>query len=264
MRAIDLNCDMGEMPEALADGSQETLMRFVSSANIACGGHAGNAEMMRETVEQALRCGVTIGAHPGYADPDNFGRRELQLSPEEISNSIHRQVIALNEVGERYGATIVHVKAHGALYNQAARSREIARAIADGVRHWRGDVVMVGLTGSVMINEFRAAGFVAAAEAFADRRYEGDGCLRSRKFADALLQDPKEAAEQALRIVTERIVIATDGSRIPVEADTICIHSDTPGAAEIAAAVRGLLNEKGIEVKPLGIRRLSRNEKPES
>ena len=238
MKHIDFNCDMGEMPEALADGSQETLMQYVSSTNIACGGHAGDAQTMRTTIEQALRRKVAVGAHPGYEDRTNFGRIELQLTPEQISTSVHRQILTLEQFAQPYGTHIGHVKAHGALYNQAARNREVARAIADGVRRWRSDVILVGLAGSLMMEEFRAAGFPVAAEAFADRRYEPDGNLRSRKFEDALLRDPEQAAEQALRIVEQGSVAAAGGSSILLRADTICIHGDTPGAVEIAGAVQ--------------------------
>ena len=249
MRRIDLNCDLGEMPEALADGSQEAMMRYISSANIACGGHAGDAQMMGTTIEQALRHHVAIGAHPGYEDRANFGRSELQLTPEEISASLQRQLLALEEVANQCGAHIAHVKPHGALYNQAARKREIARAIAEGVRHWKADVILVGLAGSVMLEEFRTAGFPVAAEAFADRRYERDGSLRSRKFADALLRDSEEAADQALRIVEQGNVVAADGTVISISAQTICIHGDTPGAPQIAAAVRARLERAGIKIE---------------
>jgi UPF0271 protein len=249
MKHIDLNCDMGELPEALADGSQEALMKYVSSANIACGGHAGNPETMRVTIEQALRHKVAVGAHPGYEDRANFGRLELRLSFEEITTSVYRQILTLEEIAKKLGAQIGHVKAHGALYNQAARDREVARAIAEGVRRWRTGVILVGLAGSVMLEEFRAAGFPVAAEAFADRRYERDGSLRSRKFDDALLRDPEQAAEQALQIAEQGSVIATDGSLVPVHAQTLCIHGDTPGAAKIAAAVHHRLDAAGIKIQ---------------
>jgi 5-oxoprolinase (ATP-hydrolysing) subunit A len=252
MTRIDLNCDMGELPGAIADGTQEELMRHISSVNIACGGHAGDAETMRITVEQALRNNVAVGAHPGYEDPANFGRRELQLTPEEIADSIYKQVLALEGIASKLRARIGHVKAHGALYNQAAREREVARAVAVGVRRWRTDVVLVGLAGSVMLEEFRDAGFAVAAEAFADRRYEADGSLRSRKFSDALLKDPEEAAEQALHIARDGRVPAADGSVLALRADTICIHSDTPGAPAIAASVREQLQSAGIEVAKMG------------
>ncbi|MGB7846632.1 MAG: 5-oxoprolinase subunit PxpA [Candidatus Acidiferrum sp.] len=251
MKCIDLNCDMGEMPEALADGSQEALMQYVSSANIACGGHAGDAKTMRTTIEQARRRAVAVGAHPGYEDRANFGRIELQITPEQISTSVHHQVLALGEIAQQCGAHIGHVKPHGALYNQAARSRGIARAIAEGVRRWKTDVILVGLAGSIMLEEFRAMGFPVAAEAFADRRYERDGSLRSRKFEDALLGDPQQAAEQALRIVQLGSVAAADDSSIPLQADTICIHGDTPGAVDIAAAVHRCLEEARITIRAL-------------
>ena len=251
MNQIDLNCDMGEIPEAAADGSQEALMRLLSSANIACGGHAGDEQMMRTTIEQAIRAGVAVGAHPGYEDRANFGRLEMQLQPEEIAASVHKQILALAAITREYGAGIRHVKPHGALYNQAAGDAEIARAIAEGVRRWRTDAILVGLAGSVMMDEFRAAGFRVVAEAFADRRYERDGRLRSRKFADALLRAPQQAAEQALRIAEHGSVVAVDGSVIPVIAQTICIHGDTPGAQEIAAAVHQRLQRAGIKIQSL-------------
>lgn len=250
-RRIDLNCDMGELPEALADGSQEALLKHVSSVNIACGGHAGDAETMRVTIEQALRHKVAVGAHPGYEDRANFGRNQLRLSFEDIVASVYRQILALDEIAKKLGARIGHVKAHGALYNQAARDREVARAIAEGVRRWRTDVILVGLAGSVMLEEFRIAGFAAAAEAFADRRYERDGSLRSRKYDDALLRDPEQAAEQALRIVEEGSVVAADASLVPLRAQTICIHGDTPGAGEIAAAVHRRLRAAGVHIAAL-------------
>jgi 5-oxoprolinase (ATP-hydrolysing) subunit A len=251
MKTIDINCDMGESPQAIADGTQEALMQYISSANIACGGHAGDAETMRATVEQALRHNVRVGAHPGYEDRANFGRNELQLAPEAIAALVHRQILALEEIAASCGATISHVKAHGALYNQAARNREIARAIAEGVRRWNPEVILLGLAGSVMLEEFRAAGLPVAAEAFADRRYEPDGTLRSRKFPDALLTNPNEAAEQALRIVKEASVIAADGSTLPLAAQTLCLHGDTPNALTIATELHRQLRAARIQIRSL-------------
>jgi 5-oxoprolinase (ATP-hydrolysing) subunit A len=248
MRRVDLNCDMGELPEMLADGSQEALMKFVTSANVACGGHAGDEAMMRATIEQALRNGVAVGAHPGYEDRENFGRMALELAVEEIRDSVYRQVAALGKIADACGAAVVHVKPHGALYNQAAKDAGIARAIAGGVRQWRQDVILVGMAGSVMLQEFRAAGFRAAAEAFADRRYEKDGTLRARKFRDALLDVPEKAAEQAVRIAEGRGVLTREGELVAVEAQTICIHGDTPGAELIAGAVRIALAKVGVGV----------------
>jgi 5-oxoprolinase (ATP-hydrolysing) subunit A len=250
MKYIDLNCDMGELPEALAD--QEAIMHYISSANIACGGHAGDASTMRTTIEQALRYNVAVGAHPGYEDPANFGRKELRLSYEEIAFSVHQQILALDQIATGLGARVGHVKAHGALYNQAAHEPKIARAIAEGVKRWRTDVILIGLAGSVMLEEFHMAGFAVTAEAFADRKYEADGSLRSRKLKDALLIDPHEAAEQALQIVKDQSVTAANGTRVSLHVRTICVHGDTNGAVEIAAQVRRRLQESGIRIAPLG------------
>ncbi len=245
---IDLNCDMGEFPDAVADGTQEALMASITSVNIACGGHAGDQQTMKTTIEQALRGKLAIGAHPGYADPANFGRLELKMPPNEIADSVFEQVRALAEVAKRCGARVVHVKPHGALYNQAVRNRELAEAIAEGVARWSHDVVLVGLAGSPMLDVFREAGFAVAAEAFADRRYEPDGTLRSRKFDYALIRNPEEAARQALSIAQRGLVIAPDGSEVSADAETLCIHGDTPGAAEIAATVARALREASVTV----------------
>jgi UPF0271 protein len=254
MKNIDLNCDMGELPEAIADGTQEALMKSITSANVACGGHAGDEQTMRTTIEQALKRDVSIGAHPGYADRENFGRLELQIAAGEVANSVFEQVAALARVAESCGAQVIHVKPHGALYNQAVHNPDLARAIADGVARWRRDVVLVGLAGSSMLDVFQQAGFAVAAEAFADRRYEPDGTLRSRKHPDALIRDPQEAGQQALRMVEHSRVIARDGSEVYVDAQTICIHGDTPGAVNIAASVADALRNGGVRVRPLAAR----------
>jgi UPF0271 protein len=248
---IDLNCDMGEVPEAIADGTQEALMRSITSVNIACGGHAGDEQTMKTTIEQALRWKLAIGAHPGYPDQANFGRLELKLPVNEISDSVFDQVKALAEVAARCGARVVHVKPHGALYNQAVRNRELAEAIAEGVARWSKDVLLVGLAGSPMLEVFREAGFAVAAEAFADRRYEPDGTLRSRKYEDALIRNPEEAAWQALGIAEQGIVIANDGTEVSIDAQTLCIHGDTPGSPKIAAAVARTLREAQVALTAL-------------
>jgi UPF0271 protein len=220
MGVIDINCDMGEgVPD------QEEMMPYLTSANIACGGHAGDEETMRMTIQQCLKHGVKIGAHPGYFDKANFGRTEIILPEEEIAMIVHAQCAVFGRIAEACGARVEHVKAHGALYNQAVKNAAIARAIAEGVGRWRRDVAIMGLAGSLMLDVFREAGFRALAEAFADRRYEADGTLRARKFSDALITDPEAAAAQALRIANEGV------------AETICIHGDTPGAVAIAKEV---------------------------
>jgi 5-oxoprolinase (ATP-hydrolysing) subunit A len=254
VKSIDLNCDMGEMPEAIADGTQEALMAYLTSINIACGAHAGDEATMRTTIEQAMRRKLAIGAHPGYADRANFGRLELDLSADEIAESVFEQVSKLGEIAAKCGARVGHVKAHGALYNQAARDAAVAEAFADGVARWRRDVVLVGLSGSVMLEAFRGAGFSVATEAFADRRYEPNGSLRSRKFADALILNPADAAAQALHIAQAGRIATSDGSEIRVEAQTICIHGDTPGAVKIASAVGERLKHAGVELRPLQAR----------
>jgi UPF0271 protein len=251
MSRMDLNCDMGELPEAVFGGMQESLMAHVTSVNVACGAHAGDERTMRTTIEQARRWKLAIGAHPGYADRATFGRIELQLSHNEVVDSVFEQVRKLSEIAQDCGAAITHVKAHGALYNQAARDPAIARAIAEGIARFRRNVVLVGLAGSPMLDIFRDAGFIPAAEAFADRRYEPDGTLRSRKHADALILVPAQAAEQALRIAQRGSVIACDDSEVAVHAQTICIHGDTPGAPQVAAAVAQALRQSGITLSAL-------------
>jgi len=251
MTCIDLNCDMGELPEAIADGTQEALLRSITSANVACGRHAGDEHTMRTTVEQALRAGVAVGAHPGYPDRENFGRLELKVAPQAVADSVCEQVRALAAIAATCGTKLVHVKPHGALYNQAVKNRELADAIAKGVAKYSKDLVLMGLAGSQMLDVFREAGFAVAAEAFADRRYEPDGILRSRKFDDALIRDPNEAAKQALSIAERGIVTAYDGTEVKLTAQTICIHGDTPGSVQIAAAVARTLRAADIATAAL-------------
>ena len=246
MTRIDLNCDMGELPEAIADGTQEALLRSITSANVACGGHAGDEGTMRTTIEQALCAGVAVGAHPGYPDRENFGRLELKMPAEAVADSVYEQVLALAEVTAKCGTKLVHVKPHGALYNQAVKNRELAEAIAKGVAKFSKNLVLMGLAESPMLDVFRNGGFAVAAEAFADRRYEPDGTLRSRKFENALIRDPAEAAKQALRIAERGIVTAHNGTEVRLNAQTICIHGDTPGSVQIAAVVARTLRESGV------------------
>jgi UPF0271 protein len=229
---IDLNCDVGELPDA----PEETLMPLVSSANVACGGHAGSQAMMERTIRLAMRYGVSVGAHPGYPDRENFGRTELLMTPDEIGQSVCEQIAALAKVAGPLGCRLHHVKPHGALYNAAVKNRAIARAIAAGVRLFGSEMPLVGLAGTEMLCVWEEAGFPVLAEAFADRAYETDGTLRPRNLPGALITDPDQAAEQALRIALGGV------------AQTICIHSDTPDAVEIARAVRQRLFREGIRV----------------
>ena len=251
MNTIDLNCDMGELPEAIASGAQEAIMPFITSVNVACGGHAGDEDSMLATIEQALRWKLTIGAHPSYPDRAHFGRIRMALSAEEIAQTVFEQVQLLAMLAKRQGVIVRHVKPHGALYNVAARDAGTARAIAEGVSRWNKDAVLVGLAGSTMLDVFRETGFRVASEAFADRRYDRDGSLRDRRNGDALITDPAGAARQAIEIVEEGMITAIDGTRIPLHADTICIHGDTEGARDIAAAVSAALRARNIEAVPL-------------
>jgi UPF0271 protein len=246
MHRVDLNIDLGELP-----GEPDELYALATVVNVACGGHAGDERTMRTTIEQAMRAGVAVGAHPCYPDRENFGRLELKMSPDAVARSIYEQVCALAEVAAKCGAKLVHVKPHGALYNQAVKNRELAEAIAKGVAKFSKNLVLMGLAGSPMLDVFREAGFAVAAEAFADRRYEPDGTLRSRKFDDALIRNPEEAAWQALGIAERGVVIASDGNEVPVDAQTICIHGDTPGAPQIAAAVAQTLRQNGVSLSAL-------------
>ena len=228
---IDLNCDMGELEDAAHEAA---LMQYITSANIACGGHAGDEAIMERTARLALERGVRIGAHPGYPDRANFGRFEMPLSSSEIAETVSQQIARLEAVVSRLGGRIVHVKPHGALYNVAVRNAEVARAIGDGVARWvqlrkLPAVPVFGLAGSPMLDVWRHMGLPVAGEGFADRRYEPDGTLRSRKLPGALITDPEEAAQQALRLARSGGV------------ETICVHGDTPGAVAILAACSSLL-----------------------
>jgi UPF0271 protein len=230
---IDLNCDMGELEDAAHEAA---LMQYITSANIACGGHAGDDATMERTTRLAMERGVRIGAHPGYPDRANFGRLEMAMAAEEIARTVWEQIERLDAVVRRLGGEIVHVKPHGALYNVAVKNAEVARAIAAGAARWNPKTVLFGLAGSPMLDVWRAMGMTVAGEAFADRRYEPDGTLRPRKFADALITDPQAAAAQALRLAREG------------NSQTVCVHGDTPGAVEILKACRQTLTrDPGME-----------------
>jgi UPF0271 protein len=242
---MDLNADLGEgMDDA-------PILPFITSANVACGLHAGSPLTMERTVAQALARGVRVGAHPGYPDRENFGRNQMDLALEEVRALVLYQVAALDAFVRAGGGRLWHVKAHGALYNGAAKDAQLARAVAEAVRAYRDDLVLVGLAGSVQLTEARALGLRSAGEAFADRRYLPDGSLMPRSQAGSVLRDPAEAAEQALRIGREGYVVASDGSRVRVDAETLCLHGDTPGAVEIARMIREALESSGVRVRPL-------------
>jgi UPF0271 protein len=250
--AIDLNVDVGEGFGRWSFGDEATLIRCATSVNVACGFHAGDPRVMNRTVGLAVGAGAAIGAHPGYWDLRGFGRREMAADPEEVENDVLYQVGALAAFARSHGAALVHVKPHGALYNQAARDETLARAVARGVRRADEALVLVGLaSSSVMRRAAAEAGLRFAGEAFADRAYEADGSLRSRRSADAIVSDPQAAAQQAVRIARDGIVATPDGREVAVRAETLCLHGDTPGAATVAGAVRAALESAGIAVRPL-------------
>ncbi len=242
---IDLNADVGEGYD------DRVLFPFLTSVNVACGGHAGDDRTMTDTVRAAAALGLAIGAHPSYPDREQFGRRELAMAPADLVRAVHDQVAALLRIAAAAGIRLAHVKPHGALYNTAARDLETARIVAHAIREVDPTLRLVGLSGSRLLDAGREAGLAVAAEGFADRRYTADGSLASRALGDALIHDPGDAADQALHIVREREVRAIDGTRVAVHADTLCIHGDTDGAVDIVAAVRRRLEDAGVWVARL-------------
>jgi UPF0271 protein len=249
--SIDLNADLGESPESLANGADFELMRHITSASIACGGHAGDSRTMRRTLECTKELGVAAGAHPSYLDRENFGRMELEIAVDELETSVCEQIAALAREGDRLGIRLRHVKPHGALYHVANRHHEVALAIGHAVMAVDSKLIMVGQAGSPCLDAWRSLGLRCAAEAFADRAYERDGTLRQRKLPGALLEDPEQAARQALDIAVRHRVSLYDGSELRMLARTLCIHSDTPGAAAIAQAVSERLRAAGVQIRAM-------------
>jgi len=252
--SIDLNADVGEGMDDAA------LLPFVTSANVACGLHAGDPSVMDGTVALALSRGVRVGAHPGYPDRENFGRRAVEMAFDAIENLVLFQVAALDGFVRSRGGTLTHVKPHGALYHGGAEFPDVARAIAEGVRRFRTSLVLVGAAGSMLIEAGREADLPVAEEAFADRRYLPDGSLVPRGQPGAVITDPDESAEQALRLARDRSVVAADGSTIEIRADTICLHGDTPGAERIARRIHERFRTEGIRIAPLEPGRQARRE----
>lgn len=244
MASIDLNCDVGE-----GVGADDAVMPHITSANIACGVHAGDAATMQATVTLALRHGVALGAHPGFDDRANFGRRDMQLAPGELHALVTSQIDALSAVAAAHGARLAHVKPHGALYNMAATHADMATTIARAVRSVDGSLILFALSGSALARAGRDAGLVVAEEAFADRAYAGDGTLVPRTRPGAVITDANAVITHALRIVTDGVVRSVDGSDVVVSADTLCIHGDTPGAAALASALRAAFDRSGITVR---------------
>jgi len=253
MPRIDLNCDMGESFGAWTMGNDEAVLAYVSSANIACGYHAGDPRTMRRTVSAALARGVAVGAHPGFPDLAGFGRRPMSLSHDEIYEAVLYQVGALAGFARAAGGRLRFVKPHGALYNMAARDRALADAIVAAVVDFDPALAFYGLAGSLMLQAAEAAGLTAVSEVFADRGYLDDGSLAPRGEAGALIEDHAQSVAQVLSMVLDGKVRALSGREVPVRADTLCIHGDKPDALALARCLRDALAKAGVSVAAVGV-----------
>ncbi len=249
---IDLNGDVGENVAGGIANPDVGLMPHLTSANVACGFHAGNAGTMRDTVALAIEHGVAVGAHPSFPDLDGFGRRELQFSPADVEDFVCYQVGVLAAIAAAQGVRLQHVKPHGALFNMAVRDAALADAIARAVVVIDRGLMLFGLPGSQLVDAGARAGLRTAREGFADRAYMPDGTLVPRQAPGAVITDPSVVIARVLRMARERVVAAIDGSSISLAVDTICVHGDTPGAAELAAQIRRALTGEGVELKAVG------------
>lgn len=250
MFVIDLNCDMGEGFGIYTVGEDAELIRHITSANIACGFHGGDPAVMRRTVRLAAEHGVAVGAHPGLPDLAGFGRRIMEVTPDDVYEMTLYQIGALQAIASGEGVRLSHVKPHGALYNMAAKSRELADAIAEAVYKADGNLMLYGLSGSQLVASAERLGIRAVQEVFGDRSYENDGSLTPRHKPGAVLSQSGEVAIQVHRMVTEGKVKTREGRMLPLQADTVCIHGDTAGAARHAAVLRAELERLGIAVAP--------------
>ncbi|MEN6441469.1 MAG: 5-oxoprolinase subunit PxpA [Syntrophobacter sp.] len=244
---IDINCDMGESFGAYTIGEDEKIIRFITSANIACAFHAGDPMVMARTVALAKANDVAIGAHPGYPDLLGYGRRNMETFPGEIRNYVLFQLGAMSAFAKSVGVGLQHVKPHGALYNHAARDEKAAAEIVDAVKAFDPELILYALPGSVCADMAREAGLKVALEAFPDRAYTRDGKLAPRKLAGAVIHDPEKVRERVLRLVRTGTLISIEGEEIPLRADTLCVHGDTPGAWELAREIRKALETAGIQ-----------------
>jgi UPF0271 protein len=248
---IDLNSDLGESFGPWKMGADEALMTSITSANVACGFHAGDPSVMRHTIALAKSHGVAVGAHPGFADLVGFGRRDMQLAPAEVEDLVLYQVAAIAGVAAAGGVRLQHVKPHGALYNMAARDSSLAAAIARAVAAFDRSLILFGLPNSRLLQEAENVGLPVAAEIFADRTYEPDGSLTSRRKPGSVIHDPAQVVDRAVQMVKSGRVKTTDGSEIPLRTDTMCLHGDTPGSAELAQRIRQALEASGVTVVAL-------------
>jgi 5-oxoprolinase (ATP-hydrolysing) subunit A len=253
VKTIDINSDLGESFGAYTIGNDEKVLELISSANIACGFHAGDYNVMMKTVNIASNLGVAIEAHPGFPDLAGFGRREIKMSPSDIFNLVVYQVGAMKGVAQAIDAQVQHVKPHGALYNMASVDKEIALAIAKTVYAVDPDLLLFGLSGSELVRAGEKVGLQVAQEVFADRTYQSNGTLTPRTGANAIIHDPTFAAERVIRMVKEGKVISADGNDIPIKADTICVHGDEPKALQFVQKLREQLLAENIQIQHLGV-----------
>ncbi len=252
MKKVDLNSDLGEGFGTYKIGNDEEIMKSITSANIACGFHAGDPLIMRKSVKLAIEHGVAIGAHPGFPDLAGFGRRKIEVTVEEVGDYVIYQIGALAAFVRALGGNIQHVKPHGALYNMACQDYKLAFAIARAVYEVDKDLILVGLSGSQILKAGRDLGLKVASEAFADRAYTHNGQLLSRRTESAVIDDIDETVKRALEMVEKGTITTVDGSKIEVEVDTICVHSDTSKSVEITKSLRKALIERGIKVEKMG------------
>ena len=250
---IDLNCDMGEGFGVYTIGSDEQVMPFITSANIACGFHAADPETMWKTVKMAKACGVAVGAHPSYPDLVGFGRRPMDASAAEVKADVIYQIGALAAFCRAEGVKLQHVKPHGALYNKAAVNSSIAIAIAEAIKAVDPDLYMLCLSNSEMVTAAKAVGIKYVEEVFADRAYTAEGKLVPRTQAGAVIHDPVEAADRVLSMVKDRSVVAIDGTVVPLNAQTICVHGDTAEAIEMIRIIKNRLEQEGVRLKAFGV-----------
>ncbi len=246
---IDLNSDLGESFGRWVLGDDAAMLELVTSANVACGFHAGDPTTLRRTTAQAVEHGVVVGAQVGYRDLAGFGRRFMDVAPAELTDDVLYQLGALDAFCRIAGTRVRYVKPHGALYNAVVHHEAQARAIVDAVRRYDPDLPILGLRGSRLLDAARQAGLRAVPEAFADRAYSPDGTLLPRTQPDAVLHDATTVADRVVRLATNGVVTAVDGSDVRIDAETVCLHGDTPGAVEMARAVRAALAVAGVEVK---------------
>jgi UPF0271 protein len=251
---IDLNSDVGESFGIYTFGHDAGLMKSITSANVAAAFHAGDPTVLRDTIRLAKANGVAVGAHPGLPDLVGFGRRELSITPKEAEDLVLYQIAAVAGVASAEGVKVQHVKPHGALFNMAVRNAELSAAIARAVVAFDPSLILFGLPGSELLNAGRATGLRVAAEAFADRAYDADGSLTSRRTPGSVIHHVDTVVSRAIRMVKDHTVVAVDGAVVEVEADTICVHGDTPGSDELAAKLRLGLETAGVTVKAIGAR----------